>query len=232
MSDQTVADSALVTEPVDQAMDFKMCKIGDVTHLTLMADASEASVFMRAFGTKDPNFFHGLLHQVGNAGSKGQYPDEPGIKFMLAFIKGTKPRDEIEAMLIAQMAASHVATMRFANRLAHAESVQEQDSTERAFNKLARTFAAQVEALQRYRVASEEKVVVQHVSVSDGGQAIVGNVTQSQREAAAPDNATPSPPLLVDAKVVPMPKIKKNMERVPFPMSRARREKSRTFEKK
>jgi len=42
-------------------------------------------------------------------------------------------------MLAAQMAAVHVATMTFARRLAHVDNIQQQDSAERAFNKLART---------------------------------------------------------------------------------------------
>jgi hypothetical protein len=51
-----------------------------------------------------------------------------------------------------------------------------QDSAARAFNQLARTFATQVEALKRYRTGGEQKVTVQHVTVNEGGQAIVGNV--------------------------------------------------------
>jgi hypothetical protein len=94
-------------------------------------------------------------------------------------IKGIKPRDEIEAMLAAQMAAVHNATMTFARRLTFVDNIQQQDSAERGFNKLARTFAAQTEALKRYRSNGEQKVTVQHVTVSDGGQAIVGNVTNN-----------------------------------------------------
>ena len=45
------------------------------------------------------------------------------------------------------------------------------------FNKLARTFAVQVEALKRYRTGGEQKVTVQHVTVNEGGQAIVGSVS-------------------------------------------------------
>ena len=44
------------------------------------------------------------------------------------------------------MAAVHMATMTFARRLAHAETIQHQDSAERTFNKLTRTFASQLEA--------------------------------------------------------------------------------------
>src|SRR5215208_1207657 len=96
---------------------------------------------------------------------------------MLAVIAGVEPRDEIEAMLAAQMAAVHRATMTFARRLNHVETIPQQDSAERAFTKLARTFAAQMEALKRYRTGGEQKVTVQHVTVNEGGQAVVGHVS-------------------------------------------------------
>ena len=49
---------------------------------------------------------------------------------MLAVVKGIEPRDQIEAMLAAQMAAVHNATMTFARRLAHVELIPQQDSAE------------------------------------------------------------------------------------------------------
>src|SRR5829696_8951290 len=82
-------------------------------------------------------------------------------------------------MLAAQMAAVHMATMTFARRLNHVDSIPQQDSAERAFNKLARTFASQMEALKRYRTGGEQKVTVQHVTVNEGGQAVVGNVSHA-----------------------------------------------------
>ena len=48
----------------------------------------------------------------------------------------------------------------------------------RALGRLARTFPAQIEALNRYRNNGEPAITVQNVSVGDGGKAIVGNVTQ------------------------------------------------------
>jgi len=68
--------------------------------------------------------------------------------------------------------------MIFARRLAHVENIPQQDSAERAFNKLARTFTAQMEALTRYRGKGQQKMTVEHVHVHQGGQAIVGNVNQ------------------------------------------------------
>jgi hypothetical protein len=61
-------------------------------------------------------------------------------------------------------------------RLSGVETIAQQDSAERAFNKLTRTFAMQLEALKRYRTGGQQQVIVKHVNVHEGGQAIVGNV--------------------------------------------------------
>ena len=45
-------------------------------------------------------------------------------------------------------------------------------------NKLVRTFATQVEALKKYGSAGEQTIKVQHVTVNEGGRAMVGNVSQ------------------------------------------------------
>ena len=50
-----------------------------------------------------------------------------------------------------------------------------------ALNKLARTYAMQMETFKRYRTGGQQKVVVEHVTVNEGGQAIVGAVTQGGR---------------------------------------------------
>ncbi|MGV6803932.1 MAG: hypothetical protein ACWA49_06980, partial [Ruegeria sp.] len=52
----------------------------------------------------------------------------------------------------------------------------QQDSAERALNKLARTFTSQVETLKKYRSKADQTVRVERVEVKEGGQAIVGNV--------------------------------------------------------
>jgi len=104
--------------------------------------------------------------------------DEGAINFMLSVVKGMEPRDQVEALLAAQMAAVHMATMSFARRLAHVGTIPQQDSAERALSMLARTYAQQVEVLKRYRTGGQQRVTVEQVTVNDGGQAIVGNVAQ------------------------------------------------------
>jgi hypothetical protein len=149
------------------------------------------ALLMEALATTDACFVVGLIGQLADAGTRRRKVDERELNFMLSVVKGAKPKDQIEAMLAAQMAAVHTATMTFARRLANVENIAQQDSAERAFNKLARTFASQVEALKRYRMGGEQKVTVQHVTVNEGGQAIVGNVRHGGRASPKNPEATP-----------------------------------------
>jgi hypothetical protein len=155
---------------------------------TISPDHSDEAVgkmlLMEALGIAEPDFLNGLLRQLANVGTTGRAVDERELNFMLAVVKGVEPKDQVEAMLAAQMAAVHNATMTFGRRLNHVENIPQQDSAERAFNKLARTFAAQVETLKRYRSGGEQTVRVEHVTVNDGGQAIVGNVAHGGRGAS------------------------------------------------
>ncbi len=101
---------------------------------------------MRAIGTTDPDFYDGLMGHLANASKEQNALSHNGANFMLSVVKGIEPRDQIEAMLAARMAAVHMASMTFARRLAQVENIPQQDSAERAFNKLTRTFAAQMYA--------------------------------------------------------------------------------------
>ena len=104
-------------------------------------------------------------------------------------VKSIKPRDSVEAMLVAQMVSVHVMAMRCAHHLANADDLAQHDSAARALGRLARTFPAQIEALNRYRSQGEPAVTVQNVKVEDGGNAIVGNVTQHASVIVSDKNA-------------------------------------------
>ncbi len=143
-----------------------------------------------ALGTTDLDFVKGLVRQIAAAAAPDRQLDEAKLNFVLAVVKNVKPRDELEAMLATQMAAVHLAIMRLAQQLAQVDSAPERDSLSSAFNKCARTFASQLEALKRHRASGEQKVTMQHVSVNEGGQAIVGNVSQAARAGSPSEFAT------------------------------------------
>jgi len=135
------------------------------------------ALLAKALGTSDAEFINGLLTQLASATTgRNQDINEEGLNFVLSVLAGISPRDRVEAMLAAQMAVVHLATMTFTRRLAHTETIQQQDSAQNALNKLMRTFTNQMETLKRYRSTAQQTVKVEHVHVHEGGQAIVGTV--------------------------------------------------------
>ncbi len=138
-------------------------------------------LMINAMGVADREAMHGIIRQLVKASVSGERPDEVNLAFMISMVKSIKPRDSIEAMLVAQMVSVHVMAMRCAHHLAEACDLAQHDSAARALGRLARTFPAQIEALNRYRSQGEPAITVQNVSVGDGGKAIVGNVTQHAR---------------------------------------------------
>ena len=93
-----------------------------------------------------PPDFHGHAGTSRSAGA-------PSTPLELGQLRWFEPRDQIEAMLAAQMeAAVYTASMTFVRRLANVENILLEDSAERAFNKLTRTtFPARMSALKEYR---------------------------------------------------------------------------------
>ena len=134
------------------------------------------ALMMESLGTAEPDFLNGLTVQLASLARNSSGINEAGFKFLLATVVALEPNDEVEAMLAAQLAAVHNATMTYARRLNQVETIEQQDSAERTLNRLARTFTAQIEALKRYRTGGQQKVTVEHVTINDGGQAIVGSV--------------------------------------------------------
>ncbi len=102
--------------------------------------------------------------------------------------------------------------MRCAYHLANAQDVAQQDSAGRALGRLARTFPAQIEALNRYRTNGEPAITVQNVSVGDGGKAIVGNVTQHASVIVSDKKPATA---VTDARMVPMPDLSEQIRTSP-----------------
>ncbi|HEV2901374.1 MAG TPA: hypothetical protein VGX71_26740 [Pseudaminobacter sp.] len=129
-----------------------------------------------AVGSENRDFLIGTVDSLAMAAQTGASVDATKLNYALSIVRGLHPNDQIEAMLGVQMAAIQLATMRAAERLGGSKSMEIWDMHERALNRLARTFAAQVEALKRYRSKGEQRVIVERVTVNEGGKAVVGNV--------------------------------------------------------
>jgi len=135
-----------------------------------------------ALGTTNPDFVDGLFGHLLDASTRGAGKCDPReLFFMLAVITEKKPKDPLIAMHLAQMGAVHAALMKAAGEVEQADLLPHKEFAMRAVNQLGRTFAAQLDALKRYHSVPLHNV---SVSVSEGGQAIVGTVTQAANRAA------------------------------------------------
>jgi hypothetical protein len=83
-------------------------------------------------------------------------------------------------MLAAQLLAAHNAAMECYRRAMLGEQTFEgrRENLSQA-NKLSRTYAVLLDALNRHRGKGQQKVTVEHVHVHQGGQAIVGAVNSA-----------------------------------------------------
>ncbi|MEV8468813.1 hypothetical protein AB0T83_18820 [Fluviibacterium sp. DFM31] len=124
---------------------------------------------------------NGLIMQAAILGSCGKRTDPEATDFVVGFVDSMEPRDAAEALLLTQMAATHQATMMLARQLNHVENIPQKDCAERALNKAARTFAAQMDTLKRYRSKGQQVVRVERVTVESGAQAVVGTVESGGR---------------------------------------------------
>jgi hypothetical protein len=175
----------------------------------------------KALGSQDQDFVLGLVMQLMHAGS--HFHDGQLLGFMLAVIENIHPRDCIEAMLAAQMAAVHMSMMNCVDEFARLDRTIDplhanfrQEMADRALNKLSRTFATLVGALKNHRTGGEQKLTVGHLSVSTGSQAIVGTVNQPARD-VLPEKTPNATPVLTDARQPPM-EILGESERIPIPL--------------
>jgi hypothetical protein len=124
------------------------------------------------------------LQTLWTAHSKDETLDRQ-YNAVVAALVGIGPKDEIEAMIAAQLLGAHNAAMECYRRVMLKEQSLEgyRENLNQA-NKLSRTYSILLEALNRHRGKGQQKVTVEHVHVHSGGQAIVGTV-----ETAAADSS-------------------------------------------
>lgn len=95
----------------------------------------------------------------------------------VAGLAGIGPKDELEGMMAAQLIAAHNAAMECYRRAMIGEQTFEgRRENLNQTNKLSRTWAAMLDALNKHRGKGQQKVTVGHVHVHAGGQAVVCTV--------------------------------------------------------
>jgi hypothetical protein len=129
-------------------------------------------------GSKSDHWNNVLVNQtVQTLKHSDKETSDRQCKAMVSALIGIEPKDELEGMVAAQLLAAHNAAMECYRRAMLNEQTFEgrRENLSQA-NKLSRTYAVLLEALNRHRGKGQQKVTVEHVHVHSGGQAIVGTV--------------------------------------------------------
>jgi hypothetical protein len=173
-------------------------------------------------GSKSDHWNNTLANQaVQSLWMKNSSPEERDkqLSATVAALMGIGAKDELEGMMAAQLVAAHNAAMECYRRAMIGEqSFEGRRENLTQANKLSRTYAALVEALNRHRGKGQQKVTVEHVHIHAGGQAVVGAVgaecgvaSGNQRQPHAQAQA------LTYAPVAPL--WSENPEREPVPIA-------------
>ncbi len=145
-----------------------------VVHIKIEDD----DVLQDLFNVKTKEVATGLMTSALNAlGRTG----ENYWAMIAAMNEEMQPRDAVEAMLITQMTTTHVAMTMLSRKMMDQTMWTVRESTERSMTRLSRTYLAQMDALKKYRAKAQQTVRVERVTVNEGGQAVVGDVTHGGR---------------------------------------------------
>ena len=132
-----------------------------------------------ATGTKASSFgvmlLESLMQSLGLLPEKGKEVEKSHTAILDA-LYAMKPTDEIEGMLITRLIALHfhiAKQMQILNM--NGLTVEQVDTSINRSTKLSRLYNETVETLSKYRRKGEQKVIVQHVNINEGGKAIVGH---------------------------------------------------------
>lgn len=123
-----------------------------------------------AFGTRHGNIAAVFVNQLVALCDRGTwseehqrwYPDDVELSALMAIVAAYRPRNEAQAALAAQIAATHLLTMKIAKRVSDYPYDTRMIS---AYAKLARTSAAQAEAMMAIkgkRRTSSQSITVSH----------------------------------------------------------------------
>jgi hypothetical protein len=163
-------------------------KLEGATTLHTVVTKDVAETLLDAFGTSK-DFLTSELNRLSRSQlAAGQlHTGQREMNAALAAIDGTRPENEMAAMLASQMAATHSLAMDMVGRARRAEWVDQLNACGSLATKLLRTYTMQFEALAKLKRGGEQTVRVEHVHVYPGGQAIVGAVSNRHTEGGGVD---------------------------------------------
>jgi hypothetical protein len=175
--EQTVGLQKAALQKIDSAM------VGpQKTHEQLVDELT--TIMTEATGTQHSDVADRIINQVINAQVCPRPRDGDHLTKAISMIREMAPQNVTEAMLAVQMIATNDAALMFLGRATtEGQSLAGAEASVLSATRLMRLHLDQIEAMQKLKGKTRhQKVVVEHVHVYQGGQAIVGAVSAVKNE--------------------------------------------------
>jgi hypothetical protein len=175
--EQTVGLQKAALQKIDSAM------VGpQKTHEQLVDELT--TIMTEATGTQHSDVADRIINQVINAQVCPRPRDGDHLTKAISMIREMAPQNVTEAMLAVQMIATNDAALMFLGRATtEGQSSAGAEASALCAIRLMRLHLDQIEAMQKLKGKTRhQKVVVEHVHVYQGGQAIVGAVSAVKGE--------------------------------------------------
>ncbi len=166
------------------AMSRKTFKLQDTDDPKVKDVKVKPDRLVRASGSDDSDFGQLIPSQLLQTFWFGDDTSDKRIELVvgtcMASLEGIAPKSEIEGMYATQIVACHQAAIECMRRAMLPDiSPDNRSYNLTQANRLMRSYATLVGALDKHRGKGQQKVIVEHVHVHEGGQAIVGNIEQT-----------------------------------------------------
>lgn len=146
---------------------------------TPQEDTGLVCEFKKLVGVENEDVINEILWRAASIQS-GDHAHQ--LNLMIQSLAEIQPGDLNEARLCLQASALYSQGMSYLKKANNSDMLCHSEFYMKSAIKLLRLHNETLETLNRYRRGGEQKVVVQHVNVSGGGQAIVGNVERGGGE--------------------------------------------------
>lgn len=175
--------------PEEQKCLTASVKIEDgVTCCTLNLSEDDMKTMAKSTGCKVFYAAEAVITQgmkTVSGGLNSQSDIEAAYNDYLAMMSEFKPQDAFEGMLASQMNITYIQALDCMRTAAvNKEYSKVYARLQNQGIKLMRLYNYQLETLDKHRRKGKQKMTVEHVHVHEGGQAIVGNVTQGEEGAS------------------------------------------------
>lgn len=176
-----ITPTANAPEPVVVTLD-KTRTLDLVARATSAGESNAIDGFNRALGCKTDEVAIDLLLQVVKLNRPTADGANDAINKAIALIAEMQPTTATEAMLAAMMIGTQQRAMTFLTRALEVQTTEAMDANVLRATRLMRVFNEQLEAMAKLKgKGGQQRVVVEHVNVESGGQAIVGAVMAGGR---------------------------------------------------